>query len=400
MSAGGALAGLARLVAIRRELAGFLSRRPALLERIAAAGAGSLAARACELEAGASPLPAGDLEGALDALRLLRREETCLAACLDLGGAVDFEGVSEFLSRLAECIVQRALRLAHGRLPQHTLSVLGMGKLAGRELTYHSDLDLIFLYEGGPERVAEASRVGQRQIAYLTTLTGAGIAYAVDARLRPSGQQGMLVTGFDPFERYQCEKAETWEHVAVLRARAIAGDLGNAQGVLDRVHAHLLDRRERPWPYLAALRQRVVDERSSPSVEVIDLKTGPGGLMDVGFLAGGACLERGAAPFPRYPSVPAMLRAAVRGRRVEQVLEDHRSLRLVEARARLAAGRAVESLQRSDPGLPAVAELVEPGLGPAGLVERIAAARARVRGAWEAVVEASSVAALEEPFPA
>jgi hypothetical protein len=95
-----------------------------------------------------------------------------------------------------------------------------------------------------------------------------------------------------------------------------------------------------------------------------------------------------------------MLRAAVRGGRVEQVLEDYRSLRLVEARARLAAGRGIESLQRSDPGLPAVAELVEPGLGPAGLVGRIAGARARVRAAWEAVVEAGSVAVLEERPPA
>jgi glutamate-ammonia-ligase adenylyltransferase len=387
--------GLARLLAIRGELGGFLAHRPALRERVAAAVPESLASRARELEADAPEAPEGDLEGALDALRLLRREETCLAACLDLGGVVPFEEASEFLSRLAECIARRALGLAQGRPARGALSVLGMGKLAGRELTYHSDLDLIFLYEGGPERVTEASRAGQRLIAYLATQTGAGIAYAVDARLRPSGQQGTLVTGFDPFERYQCEKAETWEHVAVLRSRAIAGDLRRAQEVLDRVHARLLARRERPWAYLAALRQRVVDERSSPSRDVIDFKTGPGGLMDVDFLAGGACLERGAAPFPRYPSVPAMLRAAVRGGRVEQVLEDYRFLRLAEARARLCAGRGVESLQRSDPGLPAVAELVEPGLGPEGLVERIAATRARVRAAWEAVVEADSAAALE-----
>jgi len=397
---GAVLAGLARLLATAREMAGFLSHRPALLERIAAADSGSLAARARELAAEPPPAPGDDLEGALDALRLLRREETCLAACLDLGGVVPFEEVSEFLSRVAEGIVERALWLAHGGLAPHRLSVLGMGKIAGRELTYHSDLDLIFLHEGGPEGVAEASRLGQRLIAYLGTLTGAGIAYAVDARLRPSGQQGMLVTGFDRFERYQCQKAETWEHVAVLRARAIAGNVPRAQRILERIHAHLLARHERPWPYLAALRQRVVAERSSPSRDVIDFKTGPGGLMDVDFLAGGGLLERGAARFPRYPGVPAMLRAAARGGWVEQVLEDHRFLRIAEARARLCAGRGVESLHRSDAGFAAAAELVEPGLGPAGLVERIAAARARVRRAWEAVVEGGSVAVLEGPAPA
>ena len=84
-----------------------------------------------------------------------------------------------------------------------------MGKLGGREFTYHSDLDLIFLHGDGVEAVPGASRVAQRLISYVTTMTGAGMAYAVDSRLRPSGKQGMLVTSFDGFIAYQSEAAAT-----------------------------------------------------------------------------------------------------------------------------------------------------------------------------------------------
>jgi glutamine synthetase adenylyltransferase len=100
---GPALAGLARVVASQPKAASFLSHRPGLFERIAHSDAGTLATRARELLTRSLSTPQDDLEGCLDELRILRREETCLAACLDLGQAVDFDAVSEFLSLLAEC---------------------------------------------------------------------------------------------------------------------------------------------------------------------------------------------------------------------------------------------------------------------------------------------------------
>ena len=133
------------------------------------------------------------------------------------------------------------LVLAHVRVPETpSFAVIGMGKLAGMEFTYHSDLDLIFLTEGGAEAVHEASRIGQRLISYLATMTGAGVAYSVDTRLRPSGRQGTLVTTFSAFERYQCERAQTWEHLAMLRARPVAGATESAQATLDRVRESVL----------------------------------------------------------------------------------------------------------------------------------------------------------------
>jgi len=400
---GPVLSGLARVLATQPEMSGFLSYRPALLERIAESGPDTLATRARELE---SEVEAGseidgaaadDLESSLDALRLLRREETCLAACLDLGGLVPFEQVSDFLSVLAESITRRALDLAQvsAPAPDSGFAVLAMGKLAGREFTYHSDLDLIFLYHGGVDRIAAATRLGQRLIAYLTTMTGAGVAYPVDTRLRPSGQQGTLVTSFEGFEHYEVETAEIWEHLALLRGRAIAGVLERGQAVLERTRNQVLAHPRRAWKYLADLRQRVVAERAGVSPGEVDFKTGAGGLMDVDFLAGGALLERGPGAFPPYPSVAAMLRAAWPGPGVDRLLADQRLLRIVEARTRWVGGRPLETLDLRGDMLPAVADLVEPGLSGPDLVERIAAARGRIRTAYAAVVESDSIHALD-----
>lgn len=392
------LRGLARVLASQPEAAGFLSNRPEWLERLAGSGPDSLASRRRELAA-TSETPPADLETALDLLRLLRREETCFAACHDLSGERPFEEVSDFLSVLAESITRRSLELAQRGVatpgPGPLLSVLAMGKLAGREFTYHSDLDLIFLYPGGVEAVDAASRVGQRLISYLSTLTGAGIAYAVDMRLRPSGRQGPLVVGFESFERYQKAQAQTWEHLAVLRARAIAGNLDEAAALLDRVHAHAASLDRDCWGELADLRGRVESERAAVA-SGIALKTGAGGLMDVDFLAGGAVLEGAARTLPTLPSDAALLRAAVRSERVERVLADYRWLRVVEARARWLASRPVESVDADADDLDVLAELADPGSDGPALLERVARARREIRAAWTDVLAAASITALGE----
>jgi glutamate-ammonia-ligase adenylyltransferase len=309
-----------------------------------------------------------------------------------------FETVSDFLSVLAETTAQCCLRLASDTVSEpdiaESFSVIGMGKIAGREFTYHSDLDLIFLYEGGPDRIDRASRIGQRLIAYLTTMTGAGIAYTVDTRLRPSGQQGMLVTSFDGFERYQTEKAQTWEHMAMLRARPIAGEFEASSAALARVREHLFAREESPWPSLSEIRERVESERARESTTGIALKTGAGGLMDVDFLAGGGLLERGTDAFPSLPSVRAMLEACVTGEAVSVLLQDYRLLRITEARARWFAGRAVESLESSDDTQAIVLSLVEPDRAVDATLGQIEAARSRIRAAYQRVIAAGSIAAL------
>ena len=161
-----------------------------------------------------------------------------------LSGALDPDSAGRAYSALAQSIasvllahVAEAFALEYGQLPGGRVAVLAMGKLGSREMTAASDLDLILIYDfkpdgvesDGPRRLGAAqyyARLTQRLLAALTAPTKAGRLYEVDLRLRPSGRKGPVATQFDGFVRYQREEAETWEHMALTRARVIAGDAG------------------------------------------------------------------------------------------------------------------------------------------------------------------------------
>jgi glutamate-ammonia-ligase adenylyltransferase len=389
--------GLARVLASSADAARYLALRFDLLREFADPNAADLEKRAEKLGESA-PVFGDDLEEFLDSLRLFRRDETLLAAVLDLAGLVPFEKVSSFLSVLAEVVIERALAAAHAgsESPTSSLAVLGMGKLAGRELNYHSDLDLIFLLEGDASEILSASRISQRLIHYLSTPTGAGTAYAVDARLRPSGRQGMLVTTFEAYASYQLERAQTWEHLALVQCRAVAGNLGPGASLLGRVQREVRSRGLRPWSTVGDLRARIAAERTQETAGQVPIKTGEGGLMDVAFLAAGAQLERGGrTELLPFPSVAAMLSSVVRGGTVDAVIDAYHLLRRVAARARWVAGRATESLRTSPDTLGTVAELLEPGLDTVKLLEQIRTAREHVRAACESVLTADTITALE-----
>jgi glutamate-ammonia-ligase adenylyltransferase len=393
------LLGVARLVSASGESSRLLASRPELLERLGAVtdGVRALELRSGELLARESDAEPEDLEEALDGLRLLRREETIFVSCLDLGGAVPFGDVSRFLSVLAESILRRSLRLAGSTAgPGPSISVIGMGKIGGREFTHHSDLDLLFLYEGGADDVVRVSRVGQRLVSYLTTMTRTGVAYAVDTRLRPSGHQGLLVTSFDAFDAYQRSEAQLWEHLVLVRARAVAGDIELAGARLARTREAVLRNVGIPWNGVADMRARVERERGDESDGRLALKTGPGGLMDVDFLAAGGWLVRGAGrPSPAAPGNAALLRALVPGLSLEQLLEAYDALRVVEARARLVTGRALEAIEATGEAGPLTAALL--GLPDReALAAHVEAWRSRVRDAWRRVVAARSIVALDE----
>jgi glutamate-ammonia-ligase adenylyltransferase len=330
-------------------------------------------------------------------MRLLRRDEMPFAACLQLGGLADFDAVSVFLSLVAETCARHALVAAEGRRDGEAsvLAVLGMGKLAGREFTFHSDLDVIFLYRDELPDALLPSRVAQRWISYVSTMTGAGYAYQVDSRLRPSGQQGSLVTTHEAFARYQTEQAATWEHLALLRARAIAGDAARAQRTLSETRERIVREAPNPWAYVSDMRGRVNRERGAEDERKAALKAGRGGVMDVEFLAAGALLERGLQiTGGALPAVPAMLRATASGPRLESVLADYAALRRVEACARWHAGRAIETLPIQGETAELVADLVRPGASARELGAEVAGARERIASAFEAVSAKGSVDAL------
>jgi glutamate-ammonia-ligase adenylyltransferase len=389
--------GVAAVLASQIGAAGFLARRSALAERLRDLDSGWLARRARELADAGQGDASLDLEGFLDEIRLLRREDTVLVACLDLSGAVPFGEVSAFLSILAEGIVRRALGVAESRAPGRAapLAIIAMGKLAGREFTYHSDLDLIFLTPGSADDVEDASRLAQRLVGYLSTMTGAGVAYPVDSRLRPSGHQGMLVTTFEGFERYQLEHAAPWEHLALMRSRVIAGEVAAGQALLDRTRAAILARGTSPWRAVAELRERVHAERGQEVLGEIPFKTGVGGIMDVEFLGCGALLERGSEGATLPASIPAMLRAAAGGAGTAALLECYGFLRELEARVRWATDRPETTLDPSSEAFEVTAALMAPEEPSVRLLERLESARRAIAAAADRVLAAGSIRGLD-----
>jgi len=177
------------------------------------------------------------------------------------------------------------------------VAVAGYGKLGGLELSYGSDLDLVFLHDSSGEIQQTQSekpldntvfflRLGQRIVHLLTMHSAAGRLYEVDMRLRPNGKGGFLMTGIDAFERYQRQEAWTWEHQALLRARAMAGDADLCKafesvrrGVLrEAVHRDTLR------TDVAEMRLRMRRELSKAGAGQFDIKQDAGGIADIEFL--------------------------------------------------------------------------------------------------------------------
>lgn len=260
-----------------------------------------------------------DYEGKLDALRRFRNEEFLRIALHDLSGKLSLAEGTEQLSLLAEVCLEQSVEIARAELrPRFGLpmleiqggesreaafAVVGMGKLGGRELTYHSDLDIIFVFEADGrnapaqdsdhERFRELtnqeyfSRLAQRIISVLTLQTREGHVYKIDTRLRPSGNQGPLVTSLPAFERYHQDNAALWERQALTKARVVTGPAEFAEK-LERIFVHQVYQREMP-PELKGeiyrLRGRMETEIARESTDHFNIKTGRGGMVDVEFLA-------------------------------------------------------------------------------------------------------------------
>src|SRR5205823_1106041 len=225
-----------------------------------------------------------DPEQQVEALRQFQRAALFRVAVADLTGALPLMQVSDRLTDIAELIVERALDLgwrqitAQFGLPRCgdadsaravNICAVGYGKLGGIELGYSSDLDLVFLHDSQGERQETSGarpidnqlffvRLAQRIVHLLTMHSAAGRLYEVDVRLRPSGKGGLLVTNIDAFADYQREEAWTWEHQALLHARAVAGS-PELRARFERVRLEVLSRhvrRERLREQVRSMRER------------------------------------------------------------------------------------------------------------------------------------------------
>ena len=283
---------------------------------------------AAELRERLTRIPEDDLEQQMEALRHFKLAHRLRVAASEISGSLPLMKVSDYLTWLAEAILEQVLALAwrqtvarhgipmrnDGSLCEPGFVIIGYGKVGGIELGHGSDLDLVFIHDGDPQAETDGAkpidgaqfftRLGQRIIHLLTAQTNSGQLYEVDMRLRPSGAAGLLVSSLGAFARYQESEAWTWEHQALLRARVLVGasDVGAA---FEQVRARVLGRKRDE----AELRKEVSEMRAKMRDNLgtratgagmganafdasasFDLKQDAGGIVDIEFMVQYAAL--------------------------------------------------------------------------------------------------------------
>jgi glutamate-ammonia-ligase adenylyltransferase len=207
--------------------------------------------------------------------------------------------VGGWLADAADAAVAAAMAIAARQLglpPDFPLVALAMGKHGSREMGLVSDLDMVFVLAAsdpdavgpkGKSRREWGQRLGRRIIQHLTMAPPYGAGFAFDARLRPSGSSGVLVTTLAGFADYQMHEAESWEHQALTRARAVAGPMSARQAVMDAVARVLAMPRDRMKlaAEVVAMRSKMQGHLASREADIINLKHDAGGLVDIEFLA-------------------------------------------------------------------------------------------------------------------
>ena len=246
---------------------------------------------------------AQSLEDALNRARDFAAEEMFHIGLSLLSGRLDPDRAGRAYSALAQGLIAalltrviEAFAAEHGRIRGGRVAVVALGKLGSREMTAASDLDLILIYDfpvdasdsDGRKRLGPGlyyARLTQRLISALTAPTKAGRLYEVDMRLRPSGRQGPLATQLASFKLYQQDEAETWEHMALTRARFVAGDKSLGADVARTVRETLTRKRDAAKIAQETRAMRALIAKEKGDSDVWDLKLAAGGLIDIEFVA-------------------------------------------------------------------------------------------------------------------
>ncbi len=374
---------LVRLFGSSPYLSGYLLRHPELLDTFLKQDLAVLGKSKSDLrrELGEALAACADFEQEMDELRRFRNLEALRIGTHDLSGNLSLEEGMYQLSALAEVLLSNALFLArrevsrrfgvpmtdgNGGGEEAKFCVLGLGKLGSEELSYHSDLDIIFLYSKEGESVPAAgadpsgfrkmtnheyfAKIAQRLISILTTVTREGYVYKLDTRLRPSGNAGPLVSSLAAFEKYHEQTAQLWERQALLKCRFVAGDREFGKKVEAKVAGFIYGK---PLPPDAAqeihrLRMRMEVELGKERTDRWNLKVGRGGVVDVEFAAQYLQLRHGAeSPLLRARSTLKALYELMRAGKIAvpdyQVLDGgYRFLRSLEVRLRLSHDASIE----------------------------------------------------------
>jgi glutamate-ammonia-ligase adenylyltransferase len=276
----------------------------------------------------------------------------------------------------------------HGVIPGSELAILGLGRMGGGVLTHASDLDLVFLFSGdfsgesdGGRPIGSTlyyNRLSQRAIAALSVPTAEGALYEIDTRLRPSGEQGPPAASFDSFERYQCESAWTWEHMALARARAIYGKPEAREEIEGIVRRALTAPRDAEKLRVDVLEMRATMADHKPGKGPLDIKLLRGGLVDLEFIVHFLQLREGKGLDPDLGKAVRVLVAE--GLVPQALIETHDTLTRFLIAARLLAPDG------SEPP-PSAAEALARACGYRDWDDttgQLAAARSEVAKAWQA----------------
>jgi glutamate-ammonia-ligase adenylyltransferase len=344
---------------------------------------------------------ATDVSAFVGALRRAKRRVTFEVGLGDLAGELNSTEVAHVLTALADAGLSQALGFAlregSHRADDQGLAVVAMGTLGGREIGYGSDLDIFFVYDAADDAAPERyARIAQRVLRLMETPHPEGSGYALDTRLRPSGNQGLLVVSLEGFQRYQEERAESWERQALVKARACAG----AESICERVVAiaqHAAYEGGAPPPeriqHLRGRMERELGhERLNRSPARYDLKVGRGGLVDIEFAAQWLQMLHGRDMRVRSTeteiAVSALESCGYLEASVAETLRDGwRFLRRLEQRLRISHGTSVRLVEEGAPGLATLARGMGMRDGPRSradqaLLERYAQVTHEVRAAF------------------
>ncbi len=358
---------------------------------------------------------AGDEEKRLDALRRFRADEFLRIGIHDIDGDLHWSEVGRQLSDVAEVCLEEAAGLARtgveGRWPEPPgwgMAVVGLGKLGGRELNYHSDLDLIFIYGpldsaskpclAAPEAQETFVRIAQRLLLTLQVITREGFVYKIDTRLRPSGRSGTLVSSLDAFTRYHAESSAIWERQALIRARVVVGPAALKRRIEQVIESFVYGRglSNDEAAEIARLRRRMERELAREDEDHIDLKMGPGSQVDIEFVAQVLALRHG---WEHSEMRRRATREILEGARQAEVLTvaDHAALtrahsffRGLDNRLRIEGEHPVEWIERRPQRLASAARRMglegSPEQVGRALLEEIALHRGRVREVYDRLV--------------
>ncbi|MGA2412286.1 MAG: bifunctional [glutamate--ammonia ligase]-adenylyl-L-tyrosine phosphorylase/[glutamate--ammonia-ligase] adenylyltransferase, partial [Candidatus Binataceae bacterium] len=394
---------LLKLFASSSHLSSLFIRHPEMLDTLVRSDRAQPRRLESELRGELSSLIAAtsEFESRLDAIRSFRQQEFLRIAIADLAGHLELAEVQTELTLLAETCLREALGLARAEIearcpipPALKLCALAMGRLGAAEMSYNSDLDLIFVYHLNGE-VADAgrdyaTRIIQKLISVLEALTREGFVYKLDLRLRPSGRAGPLVTSLDGFRAYHSSQSSAvWERQALVRARVVAGDhwLGSE---VEHARAGFVFGRgleSREVAAIAAMRQRMETEIGAETRDRINLKQGSGGLVDVEFLTQMMALRygyrfaelrvRGTVALIRTLAGCGLIAPAEAG----HLEADYRFLQVLENRLRIETDQAAWALPTAAEKLTPLARRIGFG-GPnaaAQLLAELERRRARIR---------------------